>query len=98
MKDDANLEWVVIDGDSELQDGHPEIFQRVNSLATHFISEPDNGIYDAMNKGTRLASGDYVLYLNAGDELHPDFDPEQLSHLFEETSPEMVGGSLLGTL
>ena len=44
------------------------------------ISEPDKGLYDAMNKGICLATGDYLCFLNAGDELH---DKESLQHLVQ---------------
>lgn len=90
-----SMEWVVVDGGSQLPDGQDDAFGQVSSLATHFVSEPDEGIYDAMNKGTRLATGDYVLYLNAGDELHPEFDPTLLAQSVEADSPEMVWGRCL---
>ena len=86
-----HLEWIIIDGDSELTDGGL-FFEQVKSSADHFLSEPDKGIYDAMNKGTRLASGDYILYLNAGDELHPDFESALLDHLAAGASPDMIWG------
>jgi len=89
------VEWIVIDGDSGLPDVDSEVFEQIKSLADHFISEPDNGIYDAMNKGTRLATGDYVLFLNAGDELHPDFTLRQLSYLADATAPAMIWGRCL---
>jgi len=88
---EKSLEWIVIDGGSKLQGADMGVFDRVESLADHFTSEPDEGIYDAMNKGTRLAVGDYVLYLNAGDELHPEFNLQALASL-TETTPEMIWG------
>lgn len=59
-------EWVVVDGVSV--DGSQELLQS-SGLPLTLLSEPDSGIYDAMNKATRLASGVYVVYLNAGDRL-----------------------------
>lgn len=57
-------EWIVIDGASTDGTGRlPEI------LNCRFVSEPDNGIYDAMNKGLDLATGDYVIFMNAGDRF-----------------------------
>jgi len=88
-----SVEWVVIDGGSLKNHDQNGIINQVRSLAHSFSSEPDDGIYDAMNKGTRLASGDYVLYLNAGDELHPDFDPEELDNMVSEFYPEMIWGN-----
>lgn len=58
------FEWIVIDGAST--DGTSEYLKTVKA---QWISEPDNGIYDAMNKGIARATGDYVLFLNAGDLL-----------------------------
>lgn len=59
-----DFEWIVIDGDSA--DGTKEYLATLDAQA---ISEPDHGIYDAMNKGIDRAGGDYLLFLNAGDTL-----------------------------
>lgn len=89
------FEWVVIDGGSEVAKGDEGVNDQVKLVADQFISEPDEGIYDAMNKGTGLATGDYVLYLNAGDELHSDFDLVELFKLTEKKRPEMIWGRCL---
>ncbi len=62
-----SVEWVVIDGTST--DDSLEIIKSTGSLADVVISEPDKGIYDAMNKGLKAASGEYVIFINAGDEI-----------------------------
>lgn len=73
------VEWIVIDGGSKApSDEQRPTLGLVQASANSYISEPDNGIYDAMNKGTQLATGEYVLYLNAGDELHPGFSYDTL--------------------
>ena len=65
----ARIEHVVIDGQSS--DGTQAIVERKRSARlTTFISEPDGGIYDAMNKGLKLATGGYILFLGADDYLH----------------------------
>lgn len=87
------VQWIVIDGGSELRDVDSEVLEQLKSLADHFISEPDDGIYDAMNKGTRHAKGEYVLYLNAGDELHPKFSLADLGSELEKNRPEMIWGT-----
>ncbi len=92
---DERIEWIVIDGKSELHGLDVGVFEEIASLADHFVSEPDNGIYDAMNKGTRLATGKYVLFLNAGDELHPDFTLQHLNRLVDASTPAMVWGHCL---
>lgn len=61
----ANKEWIVVDGGSRV-----ETIEAINAYSTRidrFVSEPDNGIYDAMNKGLRLATGDFVIFMNTGD-------------------------------
>ncbi|MGQ0828104.1 MAG: glycosyltransferase family 2 protein [Bacteroidota bacterium] len=63
-----NIEYIIIDGGST--DGTNNIIKSYQSKIANIISEKDNGIYDAMNKALRLATGDYVLFLNAGDELY----------------------------
>lgn len=64
------VEYVIIDGAST--DITPSIIESHRDLVDVFISEPDGGIYDAMNKGIDHAHGTYLLFLNAGDELTAD--------------------------
>jgi glycosyltransferase involved in cell wall biosynthesis len=59
------LEYIIIDGDST--DGTKKIIESFGSQITHFISEKDRGIYDGMNKGVSMASGDVIGILNADD-------------------------------
>ena len=60
-----NLEYIIIDGGST--DGTVEIIKKYTEKISYWISEPDKGIYDAMNKGVAKASGDYVAFINADD-------------------------------
>jgi glycosyltransferase involved in cell wall biosynthesis len=69
MQDFSSVEYIVIDGNSK--DGTQEIVKSFGDKITRFISEPDKGIYDAMNKGISLATGDYIGILNA-DDFYPD--------------------------
>ncbi|MBR3455641.1 MAG: glycosyltransferase [Bacteroidaceae bacterium] len=62
-----DFEWCVIDGGST--DGSVEVLRKNESLITYWKSEPDSGIYDAMNKGIKAANGDFLLFLNSGDYL-----------------------------
>lgn len=60
-----DFEWIVIDGGSN--DKTLAIFEKYKGRIDKFISEPDNGIYNAMNKGIKLSSGEYLNFMNAGD-------------------------------
>jgi len=62
------FEYLVIDGASS--DGSKELINSLRGKIDVAISEPDHGIYNAMNKGVKHASGDYCLFLNSGDSLH----------------------------
>jgi glycosyltransferase involved in cell wall biosynthesis len=63
-----SIEYIIIDGNST--DGTKEKINKYATRLSKFISEKDNGIYDAMNKGLALATGDYVLFMNSGDEIY----------------------------
>jgi glycosyltransferase involved in cell wall biosynthesis len=58
-------EYLIIDGDSS--DGSKEIIEDNKDRLSYWISEPDSGVYEAMNKGIRKAQGEYLLFLNSGD-------------------------------
>jgi glycosyltransferase involved in cell wall biosynthesis len=64
-QDWADIEHIVVDGDST--DGTADIVRREGKRVARLLSEPDTGVYDAFNKGLRLATGDIIGYLNAGD-------------------------------
>lgn len=64
----TNIEYIIIDGGSS--DGTLEIAEKYQHDIAVILSGKDNGIYDAMNKGLSTATGDFVLFLNAGDELY----------------------------
>ena len=72
-----NIEYLVIDGASS--DGTIEIIERYRDQLALFISEQDQGIYDAMNKGLAMATGDYVLFMNSGDEI---YSPDTVAEVF----------------
>ena len=62
-----DYEYLIIDGDST--DGSKEFLESNNSFIDFWISEKDNGVYDAMNKGILYSKGQYLLFLNSGDYL-----------------------------
>ena len=63
----SRIEYIIIDGAST--DGTQDIIKQNQDVVSTFISEPDSGIFEAMNKGAKLATGDFLLFLNAGDTL-----------------------------
>ena len=67
-QDYAAIEYIVVDGAST--DGTMEIVGRHAATVSKYVSEPDDGLYFAMNKGLAMATGDYVWFVNAGDELY----------------------------
>ena len=62
-----NVEYIIVDGASK--DGTIDVIKKYEPQITQWISEPDKGLYDAMNKGLALATGDFVWFMNAGDRI-----------------------------
>lgn len=62
---DSSVQYIVIDGGST--DGTLDVIRKYSSFIDHYVSEPDGGIFDAMNKGIRAANGDCIGLLNCGD-------------------------------
>ena len=93
----TDFEYVVVDGASS--DESPEVIQRLASSfqgRIHWISEPDAGIYSAMNKGIRMASGDYVQFLNSGDCLAAEDVVERMYSALEQNAyPGILYGNML---
>jgi glycosyltransferase involved in cell wall biosynthesis len=72
-----NIEYIVVDGLST--DGTLDIIHKYENRIAQIIGEKDEGIYDAMNKGLAAAKGDYVIFMNSGDEF---FDAETVDAIF----------------
>jgi len=66
----SNIEYIVIDGGST--DGTLDVIKQNENVINKWISEPDKGIYDAMNKGIKLSTGNYIWFLNGGDMIYSD--------------------------
>ncbi len=95
------IEYIIVDGGSK--DGTADVIREYSGRIDQFISEKDNGIYDAMNKGLRLAKGDYVYFLNAGDLLFDQHTIERIMHTasnadvyYGDTRVVDVTGKILG--
>ena len=81
----SNLEYIVVDGDSN--DDTLSLCERYQSIISTLVSEPDDGIYNAMNKGIDLATGDFLYFANADDYL---FGPSVVENVvaFIQDNPE----------
>jgi putative colanic acid biosynthesis glycosyltransferase len=89
-------EHIVIDGNSN--DGSQEFLsEQIDNKKLIYLSEKDKGIYNAMNKGIALASGDWLLFLNAGDKFPTDSTLEELSMtgVFEDNDLDLIYGDKL---
>lgn len=86
----SSINYVVVDGDST--DGSVDIIKQYSHKIHAWISEPDTGIYDAMNKGLDMITGDYVLFLNSGDFfIHDDVLSDVSKVLFVPDTHLMCG-------
>lgn len=79
-QDYENIEYIVIDGGST--DGSIDIIQKYESKIDYWVTEPDNGIYDAMNKAIDKATGRWVNFMNAGDLFYSN---NTLSSIFNNS-------------
>ncbi|MBR4489940.1 glycosyltransferase [bacterium] len=87
-----NIEYLIIDGASA--DKTLEIIERyANKYPIKWISEPDSGIYNAMNKAVKMATGDYLLFLNAGDYLVHYNVIKSLMNLCESKEFDVIYGN-----
>jgi glycosyltransferase len=89
----ASIEHIIVDGGST--DGTLAVVQREGSHVARVLSEPDRGIYDAMNKGLRLATGDFVGFLNSDDVLADPDAAARLADTVQRTGADAVFGSLV---
>lgn len=80
------LEYIIVDGKST--DGTMDIVNRYRSSVNRVICEPDRGIYDAMNKGLMHATGEWIIFMNAGDAF---YDDKVLARVFSREYPEGCG-------
>lgn len=101
-QDYPNVEYIVIDGLST--DGTVKIVNQYKVQISHFVSEPDSGIYDAMNKGIKIATGDIVGILNADDcfadktvlrEVAKAFRDNQIDALYGNLEYVKPGGNII---
>ena len=85
MQDGVLIEYIVIDGNSN--DGTVDILRRNAATINEWVSEADHGIYDAMNKGLKKASGEWVIFLNADDYFA---SPNSLQTLVDKAGDSVI--------
>lgn len=85
-----HIEFLIIDGAST--DGTQDIIRKYESRISYWISEPDRGLYDAMNKGIAKATGDYLWFINAGDQIYSSQTIAQLVSKRNNTFPDIIYG------
>jgi glycosyltransferase len=86
------IEWIVVDGDST--DGTKEFIVENSGTITHWVSEADHGIYDALNKGIGMASGDIIGFLHSDDFFSSPTILEEIAHQFKNPDIDAVYGDL----
>lgn len=88
-----NCEYLIIDGGSN--DGTKEIILKYNDLVSHFITEKDKGIYDAMNKGIELSNGEWIIFINGGDQINSLAFQDCMKELKASTADIIYGDVLI---
>ncbi|WP_044173393.1 glycosyltransferase family 2 protein [Flectobacillus major] len=86
-----DFEYIIVDGKSK--DGTLAIAQKYQERINILVSEPDKGLYDAMNKGQQLANGDFVWFMNAGDEINDIHAVEQIYQQIDDDTDVLYGDS-----
>jgi glycosyltransferase involved in cell wall biosynthesis len=93
VNDSGFLEYIIIDGASS--DGTKAIIEQYSFLLNKVVSEPDKGLYDAMNKGLNQAQGEYLWFLNAGDEVRDENVFLQLKEAFHSKNDIYYSDAML---
>jgi glycosyltransferase involved in cell wall biosynthesis len=83
-----DFEYLVIDGGSK--DGTVELIKKYSSSINYWISERDKGIYDAMNKGARAATGEWIIFMNAGDLFYNSSVLENCASILKSSSDKLM--------
>lgn len=92
----TNMEYILVDGHSTdatlhiVQNYEPLFLNK--KISFRWMSEPDKGIYDAMNKGIQMATGDYLWFMNAGDRIASNTCLELIMDGLPETQPDFIYG------
>ena len=85
----TNYEYIVVDGASR---DNTVALVEASQLPVRMVSEPDKGLYDAMNKGLKMATGEYLIFLNAGDSFHTPDTLQRVAEAIGNNRPGVVYG------
>ena len=88
-----NIEYIIVDGGSK--DGTVDIIRKYENYIAKWVSEPDKGIYDAMNKAIKMASGKWLNFMNAGDHFVNSVVIAEISDWFNSDSDVLYGDTIL---
>lgn len=88
-----NTEYIIIDGGST--DGTVDIINKYEDRIAYWVSEPDKGIYDAMNKGIDIATGEYLFFLNAGDYFAQKYVLKNIFSIVDVDFEKIIMGNVL---
>lgn len=86
----TNIEYIVIDGNST--DGTKEIIERYADRLAYWVSEPDKGIFDAMNKAIGIATGEWILFLNSGDYFIKPTIIDEVFKWYNDNGETLIAG------
>ena len=86
----TDFEHIIVDGASS--DDTIMIGRKMGTPGLRIVSEPDNGLYDAMNKGIKLARGRYLIFLNSGDKFHAKDTLQAYAKAIETKNPDIIYG------
>ena len=89
-QDYADIEYIVVDGGST--DGTLDVINRYRDHISHLVSEPDHGMYEAINKGLRLATGDVIGLVHSDDVLYDNTVISQVAEAMAVSAVDMVYG------
>ena len=88
-----NIEYIIIDGGSS--DGTVDIIKKYEDRITYWVSEKDNGIYDAMNKGISVATGSFINFMNAGDNFYSNDVLTNIANKIELHDNDIIYGNVV---
>jgi len=88
-----NIEYIIVDGNSN--DGTIELIKKHEDKISKWISEPDKGLYDAMNKGIALATGDLIGVLNSDDTFYSTTVVAEIAHFHQQNDIEASVGTIM---